>query len=148
MSSAQVRPFRRDDRDQLTRLVNAHVEAVVPASNPYWPDATGAAEALMTACTIQFGAWGVTRQHAGGDLPVPGVYGVPEQWPHVAALYQRAGFTHTGHTEIVYLALVQDLPAPSGPPLEGLTASGPGCSGRPPTGCAWPRSAGCSTMRG
>ena len=30
MSSAQVRPFRRDDRDQLTRLVNAHVEAVLP----------------------------------------------------------------------------------------------------------------------
>ena len=30
MSSVQVRPFRRDDRDQLTRLVNAHAEAVVP----------------------------------------------------------------------------------------------------------------------
>ena len=31
MSSVQVRPFRRDHRDQLTRLVNAHAEAVVPA---------------------------------------------------------------------------------------------------------------------
>ena len=30
MSPVQVRPFRRDDRDQLTRLVNAHAEAVVP----------------------------------------------------------------------------------------------------------------------
>ncbi len=30
MPSVQVRPFRRDDRDQLTRLVNAHAEAVVP----------------------------------------------------------------------------------------------------------------------
>ena len=30
MSSVQVRPFRRDDRDQLTQLVNAHAEAVVP----------------------------------------------------------------------------------------------------------------------
>ena len=30
MSAVQVRPFRRDDRDQLTRLVNAHAEAVVP----------------------------------------------------------------------------------------------------------------------
>jgi GNAT superfamily N-acetyltransferase len=197
MPSVQVRPFRRDDRDQLTRLVNAHAEAVVPgmsasvnavlgslgrqpgefiedpwvservtlvaeqrdrvvaaahllryfpderagqgardvgeirwllywpeapAGNPYWPGAAGAAEALMTACTVQFGAWGVTRQHAGGELPVPGVYGVPEQWPHVAALYQRAGFTHTGHTEIVYLARVQDLPGPAGPPLADLTA--------------------------
>src|SRR6516162_7251883 len=30
MSSIQVRPFRRSDRDQLTQLVNAHAEAVVP----------------------------------------------------------------------------------------------------------------------
>jgi hypothetical protein len=30
MSSVQVRPFRRDDRDQLTGLVNAHAAAVVP----------------------------------------------------------------------------------------------------------------------
>ena len=30
MSAVQVRPFRRGDRDQLTRLVNAHAEAVVP----------------------------------------------------------------------------------------------------------------------
>ena len=30
MSDVQVRPFRRADRDQLTRLVNAHAEAVVP----------------------------------------------------------------------------------------------------------------------
>lgn len=196
MSSVRVRPFRRDDRDQLTHLVNAHAEAVVPgmsasvnavlgslgrqpeefiedpwvsdritlvaeqrdrvaaaahllryfpderagraardvgeihwllfwpqapAGNPYWPDATAAAEALMTACTAQFGRWGVTRQHAGGELPVPGVYGVPEQWPHIAALYQRAGFTHTGHTEIVYLARVEDLPRPASPPVPGLT---------------------------
>ena len=274
-----MRPFRRSDRDQLTQLVNAHAEAVVPgmsasvnavlgslgrepgefiedpwvservtlvaeqrnrvaaaahllryfpderagrdardvgeirwllywpqapAGNSCWPDATGAAEALMAACTVQFRAWGVTRQHAGGELPVPGVYGVPEQWPHVAALYQQAGFTHTGHTEIVYLAQVKDLPRPAGPPLRGVTvrrsvgingcrlsavlgqevigyievetlaegerlsrhggwadvgnlhvappsaagASGPGCSGRPPTGFGWPRSAGCSTTPG
>jgi len=30
MSDVQVRPFRRADRDQLTQLVNAHAEAVVP----------------------------------------------------------------------------------------------------------------------
>ena len=196
MSSVRVRPFHRGDRDQLTRLVNAHAEAVVPgmsasvsavlgslerrpaefiedpwvservtlvaeqrnrvvaaahllryfpderagqaardageirwllywpeapAENPYWLDATGAAEALMAACTGQFGSWGVACQHAGGELPVPGVYGVPEQWPHIAELYRRAGFAHTGHTEIVYLAQVQDLPSPAGPPLAGLT---------------------------
>ena len=196
MSDVQVRPFRRADRDQLTQLVNAHAEAVVPgmsvsvntvlsslerqpgefivdpwvservtlvaeqrnrvaaaahllryypddragasargageirwllywplapAGNPFWPDVTGSAEALIAACAGIFGRWGVTRQHADGELPVPGVYGVPEQWPHIAALYRRAGFTHTGHTEVVYLAQVKDLPSADAPPLDGLT---------------------------
>jgi GNAT superfamily N-acetyltransferase len=196
VSSIQVRPFRRSDRDQVTRLVNAHAAAVVPglgvsvntvltslerqpgefiedpwvaervtlvaeqqnrlsaaahllryfaddragaaardlgeiswllywaevpAGNPCWPDSAPAARSLMAACLAQFGAWGVSRQQAGGELPVRGVYGVPEQWPHVGALYREAGFTHTGHTEIVYLARVEDLPRPAGPPLAGLS---------------------------
>ena len=92
-----------------------------PASNPYWPDATAAATELMSACLDRFRDWGVSRQHAGGELPVHGVYGVPEQWPHIRALYQQAGFTHTGHTEIIYLARVQDLPGLASPPLAGLS---------------------------
>ena len=154
MSTIQVRLFRRSDRDQLTRLVNAHAEAVVPgmsvsvntvlaslerqprefivdpwvaervtlvaeqqnrvaaaahllryfpdeqagqayrdageirwllywaqtpAGNPWWHDATPAAGALMTACLAQFADWGVSRHYADGELPVHGVYGVPEQ---------------------------------------------------------------------
>jgi hypothetical protein len=30
MPDIQVRPFSRADRDQLTALVNAHIQAVVP----------------------------------------------------------------------------------------------------------------------
>ena len=198
MSSIQVRPFRRSDRDQLTQLVNAHAEAVVPgmsvsvntvlaslerqpgefivdpwvaqrvtlvaeqqsrvaaaahllryfpderagagardvgeirwllywartpAGNPYWPDSAPAARELMTACLAQLSDWDVSRQDAGGELPVHGVYGVPEQWPHIRALYREAGFAHVGHTEVVYLARVQDLPRPAGPPLAGLSVS-------------------------
>ena len=63
----------------------------------------------------------MSREHAGGELPVRGVYGVPEQWPHIRALYRQAGFTHTGHTEIIYLARVQDLPVLGSPPLAGLS---------------------------
>jgi GNAT superfamily N-acetyltransferase len=92
-----------------------------PAANPCWPDATEAAGALMAACIRQMEEWGVKRQRAGGELPVPGVYGVPAQWPHVRALYQRAGFAHTGHTEIVYLARVDELPRPGAVPVEGLS---------------------------
>src|SRR5450432_4097672 len=92
-----------------------------PAGNPCWPDATAAAEALAAACIHQLEQWRVTRQHAGGELPVRGVYGVPEQWPHISAIYRLAGFAHTGHTEIVYLARVEDLPRLAGVPVGGLS---------------------------
>lgn len=45
---------------------------------------------------------------------------MPEQWLHIRALYERAGFAHTGHTEVVYLAKVQDLPHPAELPMAGL----------------------------
>jgi len=191
MSEVQVRPFRRADREQLTALVNAHIQAVVPGVSvsvntvlsqlerdpgefivdpwvaeratlvaeqrrrvvaaahllrygtgsevskgyrdsaevnwllfwpeaSYWPDSAEAASTLMSACLTQLRAWGVDRWHADGALPAPGVYGVPEQWPHVRALYQRAGFVHDGPTEVVLLAMVDELPRPGEPPLEGL----------------------------
>ena len=46
---------------------------------------------------------------------------MPEQWPHIRALYHEAGFSHTGHTEIVYLARVGDLAHPDGAPLARLS---------------------------
>jgi GNAT superfamily N-acetyltransferase len=191
MSSFEVRPFRRSDREQLTRLVNAHVAAVVPGVSlsvnavmsqlerepgefivdpwvgqrmtlvaeqrgrivaaahllryaddervsesyrdagevrwclfwpdaPYWPDAGIAAHALIGDSVEQLARWGTSRHYADGALPAPGVYGVPRQWPHVRSLYEEAGFVHDGHTEIVYLARVEDLPPSGDPPLEGI----------------------------
>jgi hypothetical protein len=90
------------------------------SSNPWWTAGTQAAADLMAACIAQFEQWNVTSQNAGGELPVPGVYGVPEQWPHVSALYEHAGFEHHGHTELVYLARVGDLPRLARPPVAGL----------------------------
>jgi hypothetical protein len=58
---------------------------------------------------------------------------VPEQWPHIRALRERAGFAHTGHMEVVYLAKVQDLPHPAELPMAGLAIrrsvgiNGPAC---------------------
>jgi hypothetical protein len=91
-----------------------------PAANRYWRDSTQAARQLIAACLGQLDRWGVTSQSAGGELPVRGVCGVPEQWPHVQAMYEQAGFVHDGHTELVYLARVSDLPRPAEPPVEGL----------------------------
>ena len=191
MSAVQVRPFRRADREQLTALVNAHIQAVVPGVTvsvntvlsqlerdpgefivdpwvaeratlvaeqrgrvvaaahllrygagedvgpayrdsaeinwllfwpraTHWPDSAEAAAALMDASLERLRAWGGDHWHADGALHAPGVYGVPEQWPHVRALYERAGFVHDGHVEIVLLARVDELPGPAAPPLDGL----------------------------
>ena len=199
MSRVQVRPFRRADRDQLTALVNAHIQVVVPGlavsvntvmsqlerdpgefivdpwvaervtlvaeqrrrvvaaahllrygageevgkayrdsaeiswllfwpEASYWPDSAAAAGALMDACLDRLRAWGRGRWEADGALPAPGVYGLPEQWPHIRALYERAGFVHQertgsehdGHTEIVLLARVDELPRATEPPIGGL----------------------------
>jgi GNAT superfamily N-acetyltransferase len=181
MSSIEVRPFNRADREQLTALVNAHVAAVVPGASvsvngvlsqlerepgefivdpwvgervtlvaiqrgrlvaaahlvryasgdevgesyrdaggikwfvywpkaPYWPDSVDAGETLLSACVRHLDRWGVSRQYADGALPAPGVYGVPDQWPHVRASYEQAGFVHQGRIEIVYVAEVELLP--------------------------------------
>jgi GNAT superfamily N-acetyltransferase len=181
MSSIEVRPFRRGDRQQLTALVNAHVAAVLPGVSlsvtsvvshlerdpgeyivdpwveqrvtlvaeqrqrivaaahvlrygtdtsvgeayrnageirwllcwpavPSWPDSVEAGEMLATACLKHLDGWGVTRAYADGTLPVPAVYGVPEQWPHVRAIYEKAGFRHAGRTEVVLVARVDELP--------------------------------------
>ena len=92
-----------------------------PPASPYQHDCSEAAARLLRACIGRFERWGVDRQYAGGALPVPGVYGVPAQWPHVRAAYEAAGFRPGGRIEIVYLALVAELARPE-PPLPGLTA--------------------------
>ncbi len=191
MPDVQVRPFRRADREQLTALVNAHIQAVVPGVSVsvntvlsqlerdpgefivdpwvagratlvaeqrgrvvaaahllrygsgeevgeayrdsaelnwllhwpranHWPDSEKAAAALMDACLERLAAWGTGHWHAGGALPAPGVYDLPEQWPHLRSLYERAGFVHDGHVEIILLARVDELPQPAPPPVDGL----------------------------
>lgn len=185
MPSIEIRPFRRSDRDQLTALVNLHVQAVAPAIgvsvnalmsqlerepeeaivDPWvierktlvaverdaivagahllrygddervgegyrgvaeirWlvckHDAVAAGDTLATACIEAMDAWGAERQVADGSLPAPFVYGVPTSWPHIRALYERAGFVHEGNIEILFVAEVENLPGPAEAPLPGL----------------------------
>jgi GNAT superfamily N-acetyltransferase len=95
-------------------------DPMAPGGNPHWSDGNAAAEALMGACLAQFAAWGVRAAYADGQLPVPGVYGVPEQWPHVERLYDRHGFAPRGEAESVWLVDLAAVPAPAEPPLPGL----------------------------
>ncbi|MFE9438673.1 GNAT family N-acetyltransferase [Streptomyces sp. NPDC006602] len=182
MSAPTVRSFRRDDREQLTELINAHVAAVVPGvsvsvntvlsdlerqpgefiTDPWvdrritlvaeqrghvvaaahllryradaevgadyrdageidWfvchppasfrPDSAQAADLLMSACLAQLARWHVRVRYADGALPAPVVYGLPRNWPHVRAVYERADFRHLGDTEVILIARVAELPA-------------------------------------
>jgi GNAT superfamily N-acetyltransferase len=96
---------------------------MAPAGNPHWSDGNAAAEGLIRACLAQFADWGVRAEYADGQLPVPGVYGVPEQWPHVARLYTRHGFVPRDEHESVWLVDLGGVPAPGEPPLPGLAIS-------------------------
>lgn len=196
MSNHEIRTFQRADREQVTKLVNAHAAAVMPGTaasvntvlsqferepeefivgawvgerrtlvaeqrgrivaaaliakhradpdvgeafrnagdirwllvwpmapsgNSYWSDGQAAAQVLMDACLGQFRLWQVGRVWADGALPVPGVYGIPEQWPHIARLYADNGFTPAADgTEILHLADLADVPKPGNPPLTSL----------------------------
>lgn len=186
MSGIEVRPFRRSDRQQLTDLVNAHVQAVVPGVSvsvnavlsqlerepgevlvdqwvieratlvaeqrgrvvaaahlqrygsgpdvgpalrgvaeirwllcavdaPFWPDASSAGLAVAQAAVARLRSWRPAGIGADGTLPAPGAYGIPEQWPHVADLLRRVGFSRGERTEIVLLADVAELPRPPRP---------------------------------
>jgi GNAT superfamily N-acetyltransferase len=77
---------------------------------PFWPD-RGAASILADRCIDQLREWGVGRIYADGALPAPAIYGVPDAWPHVRRIYESHGFVQEGHTEIILVADVDDLPS-------------------------------------
>ncbi|MEU1933262.1 GNAT family N-acetyltransferase [Streptomyces coeruleorubidus] len=85
----------------------------------FWPDADQAADLLMRACLARFARWNVRVRYADGALPAPLVYGLPRNWPHIRAVYERAGFRHVGDTEVILIARVADLPEPE--PRPGVT---------------------------
>jgi GNAT superfamily N-acetyltransferase len=89
---------------------------------PFWPDSGHSGDELAAACLARLARWSVRAVLAEGTLPVPGVYGVPEQWPHVREVYARAGFRQEGATETVLLARIGDLPRPGDLPPSDLTA--------------------------
>ena len=77
---------------------------------PFWPDASVAGLAVAETAVARLRAWRPASIGADGTLPAPGVYGIPEQWPHVVDLLRRVGFSRGGRTEIVLLAKVAELP--------------------------------------
>lgn len=87
------------------------------------PQAEEVGRALAAACTRQLDRWGVTRQWADGSLPTSATFGVPDAWPHVAAVLRHAGFDDAdGRTEILLVGPVEEatIGPPGPPPIDGL----------------------------
>lgn len=76
---------------------------------PFWTDSQADGEELGRVALARIARWGVSRAYADGALPRPGVYGVPECWPHIRAIYDVLGFVPERH-ELVLLATIDDLP--------------------------------------
>ncbi|WP_297108754.1 GNAT family N-acetyltransferase [Tessaracoccus sp.] len=89
---------------------------------PYWPDATEAGDLLLRAAVQVLREAGATRIAADGVLPAPGIYGIPEQWPHIRALLRDKGFAPEGPDETVLLADLAGLEVTPAP-LSGLTVA-------------------------
>lgn len=86
------------------------------------PSAGEAAEALLTTGLRQLADWGAELLGVStGSLFVPSVSGIPDTWPHVAAVVRAAGFVpDPEREEVLYAGDVTHLEPPSSPPLDGL----------------------------
>ncbi|MFC8089805.1 GNAT family N-acetyltransferase [Streptomyces sp. NPDC057301] len=112
VAAAHLLRYRADDEVGRSYRDIGEIDWFVcrpPAS--FWPDSDEAADLLMDACLAQLARWNVRARYASGELPAPAVYGLPRTWPHIRALYERAGFRHVGNTEVILIAQVADLPA-------------------------------------
>lgn len=87
----------------------------------FWPEAEGAAQALVNTARSLAGAWDARCLYAcDTSLPVPVVTGVPECWPHVSAALSRAGFEPVvGGEEVIYGGQLPDR-GTGDPPIAGL----------------------------
>src|SRR4051812_44522711 len=65
------------------------------------PGQGAAADALVERSVAVMREWSVGRMYADGSLPAPGIYGVPDVWPHVGAALERGGFLPGDRVEAV-----------------------------------------------
>ena len=110
VAAAHVVRYADDDRVGGGYRGNGEIRWLVcwPEA-PFWKGSIDAGHTLAAACLAQLTRWNVRECLADGALPAPGVYGVPEQWPHIREIYERAGFEHRGDTETVFIARTADL---------------------------------------
>jgi GNAT superfamily N-acetyltransferase len=87
-----------------------------------WPSACDAATTVLQAGLRQLAAWGTEPPWVcTGGLFVPAISGIPDTWPHIAAVVRDAGFVpDPEREEILYAGHLDHLAPPPVPPVEGL----------------------------
>jgi GNAT superfamily N-acetyltransferase len=89
-----------------------------------WPDREDAGRAVLTAVDEVMAAWGIERPYGPeglGGLYLPGLGGIPDAWPHLAALLRAAGFApDPERTERLYGGDLDGVPGAGSPPIAGL----------------------------
>jgi GNAT superfamily N-acetyltransferase len=74
---------------------------------------------VLDAAMARMREWSCRIWFADGALPCPGVYGIPDAWPHVERLLADAGFDDDGgQIEVVYAGDISDVPDPGPAPQE------------------------------
>ena len=109
---SHVEPYRPEHLAPVRALINCHLNAAVPGahllrygdhakvSDVYravdeiawlvaWPSHEQASVELLAAAQAQLAAWEVRTQWAVAGLLVPVLSGVPDAWPHIAAVLTR-----------------------------------------------------------
>ena len=82
------------------------------------PTAGTAGKALMDAALDHIRRWNPVHIYADGTLPAPGVYGIPDSWPHVRQLLVDGGFEGPTRTEMVLAAPCSQLTGHQLPDVE------------------------------
>ena len=85
------------------------------------PAHSGAARHLLTTAEQQISIWQPAAIWFEGGAPIGPFAGVPDAWPHLAALLAAGGYQpDPAHDEAVFGGSLGELPARFAPPLPGL----------------------------
>jgi hypothetical protein len=96
VAAAHLVRYRADERVSDSYRDAAEIRWLV-----FWPGDDDAADALAARAVEAMERWGVHRIYADGALPAPGLYGVPDVWPHARGALARAGFDAGERTEAI-----------------------------------------------
>lgn len=84
----------------------------------FWPNHDEAAQSLLQACHEQMRAWAVSNTMIWNGSVIPTCPGIPPEWPHIIALFTRAGYAPVPDSgEAIYGGWIRDIPLPGDAPV-------------------------------